>query len=45
MWIALATPLVMMIGAVGMARLEPAVLHPVTPTSDDPLQHPINAEV
>ena len=43
MWIALATPLVVMLGAVGMQRLEPRVLGPVTPTSDDPLQQPADA--
>ncbi|WP_424187349.1 hypothetical protein ACOBQX_05940 [Actinokineospora sp. G85] len=35
MWIALATPLVVMIGAVGMAWLEPVVLSPLTSTVDD----------
>ncbi|WP_018683778.1 hypothetical protein [Actinokineospora enzanensis] len=36
MWIAIAVPFVLMLGAVGMQRLEPTSLVPVT--SDDPLQ-------
>jgi len=44
MWIALATPLVVMLGAVGMQQLEPRVLGPVTPISDDPLQQPVDAD-
>ncbi|WP_281173681.1 hypothetical protein [Actinokineospora inagensis] len=36
MWIALAIPFVLMLGAVGMQRLEPTAITPVT--SDDALQ-------
>ncbi|MBM7773103.1 hypothetical protein JOD54_003307 [Actinokineospora baliensis] len=36
MWIALAIPFALMLGAVGMQRLEPTALAPAT--TDDPLQ-------
>ncbi|SDD10132.1 hypothetical protein [Actinokineospora iranica] len=41
MWMALALPLLLMLAAIGMQRLEPRVISPFPPTSEDPLQQPM----